>query len=100
MGAVVTLNNNALTELLYGSNGFVAAEVQRRTLRVHAAARKNCPVDTGRLRSSIRWKMIRDHRGVVGVVGTDVIYALSASENAKDPEKRNYLERALEEAGG
>ncbi len=33
-------------------------------------------MDKGRLRSSLRWKMHRDVLGLVGLVGTDVEYAL------------------------
>jgi hypothetical protein len=98
MATFVRLNNAAITELLTGPSGPVYADIQRRTLKVHAAAVQNCPVDTGSLRSSIRWAMAQDSQGIAGLVGTDKIYAQSASDNAKDPSKRDYLLNALREA--
>jgi hypothetical protein len=98
MGTFVRLNNAAIAELLTGSSGPVYADIQRRTLKVHASAVEHCPVDTGSLRSSIRWAMAQDNKGVAGLVGTDKIYAQSASDNAKDPSKRDYLLNALKEA--
>lgn len=100
MADFVTLDNAALTELLQGPNGPVHADIQRRTLRVHAKAVENCPVDTGRLRSSIRWAMIKDERGVVGIVGSDVEYAGYVEDGTKRMAGRHFLRDALEEAGG
>lgn len=98
MGAFVTLDNAAVTELLQGQSGPVYIDLQRRVLKVHAAAVKNCPVDTGRLRSSIRWTMGNDSQGLVGIVGSDLIYAQWASDHAIDTSKRDYLINALKEA--
>lgn len=69
------VNPAALRALLRGPNGPVAKDLQRRVLRVHGRAARLCPVDTGRLRSSIRWTIGQDNRGLVGIVGTDVHYA-------------------------
>jgi hypothetical protein len=105
MGTYVALDNAAVTELLQGPSGPVYADIARRTLNVHAAAVRNCPVSSvpgkpgGRLRSSLRWSMGQDEQGLVGVVGTDVIYAQWASDHAIDPSKRDYLINALKEAG-
>lgn len=98
MAEFVRLDNAAITELLTSSAGPVYADLQRRTLKVHAAAVANCPVDSGSLRSSLRFAMVRDSQGIAGLVGTDKIYAQSASDNAKDPSKRDYLVNALKEA--
>src|SRR3954465_15159118 len=100
MGTVVTLNDAAIAELLTGQSGPVYAEVHRRTLKVHAAAAQNCPVDTGRLRSSIRWAMIKDNRGLVGIVGSDVESAGYVEDGTKFMDGRHFLGDALEEAGG
>lgn len=99
MGSFVTLDNAAVTELLQGQSGPVYIDLQRRVLKVHAAAVNNCPVDTGRLRSSIRWAMGNDSQGLVGIIGSDLIYAQWASDHAIDPSKRDYLINALNEAG-
>jgi HK97 gp10 family phage protein len=47
----------------------------RRSLKVHRAAVRLCAVDTGRLRASITWRLGKDARGLVGIVGTNVEYA-------------------------
>lgn len=61
----------------------VGAELQRRILRVHARAVQLCPVNTGRLRSSIRWAISHSSKGLVGTVGTDVDYALFVHEGTR-----------------
>lgn len=56
----------------------VYKDLLRRVLRVDAAAKRLCPVDTGRLRQSIRWAIVPNvgYAGsLVGYVGTDVKYA-------------------------
>lgn len=98
MGTYVRLDNSAVTDLLQGQDGPVYVDIARRTLKVHASAVRNCPVSSGRLRSSIRWSMSQDQRGLVGTVGTDVVYAQWASDHAIDPSKRHYLINALKEA--
>lgn len=69
------VNQSALNAVLRGASGPVARDLQRRVLLVHGRAARLCPVDTGRLRSSIRWRVDHDDRGLVGIVGTDVHYA-------------------------
>lgn len=51
------------------------ADLMRVGLRVQNEARKLCPVDTGRLRSSIQATPGRDGRGPYVEVGTNVEYA-------------------------
>lgn len=48
----------------------------KRILRVDAAAKRLCPVDTGRLRASIRWRILPQTHQLLGFVGTDTNYAL------------------------
>jgi len=99
MGTYVALDNGAITELLQGPSGPVYADIARRVLKVHVYAVEHCPVVTGRLRSSIRWSMGQDEKGLVGIVGTDVVYAQWASDHAIDETRRDYLVDALKEAG-
>lgn len=98
MAEILVLNPAGLAEVLRGPSGPVYQDTVRRTTKVHAKAVELCPVDTGALRSSLRWVIAEDSRGIFGVVGTDKVYAEWASENAIDPDKRHYLERALQEA--
>lgn len=73
--ATVRFDHAALDRLLDSAAGPVARDLARRALRVDAAAKRLCPVDTGRLRSSIGWRLAVDGRGLAAFVGTDVSYA-------------------------
>lgn len=48
--------------------------VNKAALQVQTKARRNCPVDTGRLRSSIAMRIFED--GLAATVGSDLKYAL------------------------
>lgn len=74
--AQVRLDDAALRELLGGPNGAVAKAVGRVAVAVQSEAKRLCPVDTGRLRSSITSKVVQEGGGPVGIVGTNVKYAL------------------------
>ena len=45
--------------------------IEKGAITVHADASRLAPVDTGRLRGSITWRMETDH----AIVGTNVVYA-------------------------
>lgn len=70
----------ALRELLAGPSGDVARDLSRRAIRVESAAKANASgrpgpnVDTGRLRSSISWRLGSDSQGVYADIGTGVPY--------------------------
>lgn len=83
MAGRLILNPGEITALLRSEHGPVGTDLTRRVLRVHAAARRLCPVDMGRLRSSIRWSIRQDSRGLVGLVGSDVNYALYVHEGTR-----------------
>lgn len=51
--------------------GKLATGLQKAVLTVESEAKKACPVDTGRLRSSITGRV----EGTTGIVGTNVEYA-------------------------
>lgn len=76
-------NPAGLAELLVGTHGPVALDLTRKALRVQSGARRRCPVDTGRLRSSIRWTIERDAKGLYAEVGTEVEYAASVHNGHK-----------------
>jgi len=58
-------------------------DTMKRAYRVHRRAAEECPVDEGRLRSSLQVKLVRDARGPYVMVGTDVEYALAVHEGTK-----------------
>jgi len=94
----VEINGAALAELFESPAGEVARDLQRRALQVDRAAKQNCPVDTGRLRSSITNELGQDGEGLVATIGTNVEYApyveLGTSKMAAQP----FLLPALEAA--
>lgn len=99
-GFRVELNNNAVWQTLQGDDGPVAADILRRTIRVESAAKRLCPVDTGRLRASITHGLARDDAGIFGWVGTDVEYAPYVELGTSRMAARPYLRPALAEALG
>lgn len=71
----VRLDTAAIDKLLTSPAGPVGKAVTQATVRIERTAKQLCPVDTGRLRSSIARALDQDARGLVGIVGTDVDYA-------------------------
>lgn len=72
----VRFDQGAIDSLLNGPDGPVGRDLLKRAIRVESAAKRACPVDTGRLRSSITHAVEQDGRGLVAIVGTNVEYAL------------------------
>jgi len=76
-----------LRTLLFEPNGAVGLDMARRALRVESSAKGFAPVDTGRLRSSIRWSpggsaaayevcvQLVASTGAAATIGSDVEYA-------------------------
>ena len=63
------------------------------TLKAEAEAKKICPVDTGRLRSSITHKV----EGLLGEVGTNVHYAPYVEFGTRKMKAQPYLKPGGEE---
>lgn len=71
-------------------------DLQRMALRVQNTARQLCPVDTGRLRSSIMASGLeRDRRGVYVEVGTNVKYAEAVETGTRHSPAQPFLRPAL-----
>lgn len=94
-GVRVVLDKAGLKELLEGSTGPVAAELLRTVTRVETAAKRLAPVDTGRLRSSITHAIDRDGDGLVGIVGSDVDYAVFVELGTSRAAAKPFLRPAL-----
>lgn len=73
----------------------IAAELQRRAIRVEAAAKRYCPVDTGRLRSSITHETGTDERGPVARIGTNVDYGVYVEVGTSRAAAQPFLRPAL-----
>lgn len=89
------LDNTAITRLLQGPQGLLARDLALRAQRVTNGAKRRCPVDEGRLRSSIRWELRSDSRGLHAVVGSDVEYALFVHEGTRAHQIRPRHKRFL-----
>lgn len=62
--------------VLTAPGGGVTKDLMRRGYRVHAGAVRRCPVDHGRLRSSLTVAMVTLNGHPVARVGTNVAYAM------------------------
>jgi HK97 gp10 family phage protein len=71
----VRIDGAALAKQLNAESGPLVKEVLKRALQVESRAKMLCPVDTGRLRSSITSAVEKEGDTIVGVVGTNVEYA-------------------------
>lgn len=80
MPTSIKLDNDALYKMLQSPVGPVYADIVRRSNRVLNQARRNCPVDEGRLRASLGREIIRHGSTVVGRVGTNLPYAVFIHE--------------------
>jgi HK97 gp10 family phage protein len=96
----VEINGAALAELFTSADGEVAKDLQRRALQVERAAKGLCPVDTGRLRSSINNEIGQDGEGLVAIIGTNVEYAPYVELGTSRMEPQAFLLPALEAGAG
>lgn len=91
-------NSRAIKDFLSSSDGAVAKELGRLALGVERRAKRSCPVDTGRLRSSIAWRLEADTRGISAVIGTNVEYAPYVELGTSQQPARPFLRPALQGA--
>lgn len=93
-----TLNGPALDRLLESPAGPVARDLARRAVRVDTAAKRLCAVDTGRLRSSIDWRLAVDPVGLLAIIGTRVQYAPHVEFGTSRMRAQPFLRPALQQA--
>jgi HK97 gp10 family phage protein len=96
--ARVVIDQAGMNALLRDVSGPVAADLLRRVIQVEATAKRLCPVDTGRLRSSITHELGVDSRGLVGTVGTNVTYAPYVEFGTSRMRAQPFLRPALDAA--
>lgn len=94
----VRLDQRALDQLLESPAGAVAKDLLRRTIRVESQAKRLCPVDTGRLRSSITHRLAHDSRGLYALVGSNVVYAPFVELGTRHMAAQPFLRPALKAA--
>jgi hypothetical protein len=78
--AYVKLNDAEIQRLLRSPQGPVAMDLIRRSNRVVNQAKRLCPVDEGRLRSSLASELRQDRGDLVARVGTNLDYGLFIHE--------------------
>lgn len=78
--ARIVYDGEALNQLLRSPNGAVARDLMVRANRVQNVAKQLCPVDQGRLRSSISKEIRKENNELVARVGTNVEYAFFVHE--------------------
>lgn len=99
-GVRVVIDDQALTTLFASGEGAVGRDLERRALAVERAAKRLCPVDTGRLRSSIAHDLARDARGLLAMIGTNVSYGPFVEFGTSRARAQPFLRPALSAAGG
>lgn len=72
----IVFNPDKVDEMLKGPTGEVALYLAKVCVQIAGQAQELCPVDTGRLRASIRWMISVDEGSLVGYVGSDVDYTI------------------------
>lgn len=97
-GVQVVLDQAALARLLESEQGPVGKDLARRSIQVDRRAKQLCPVDLGRLKSSITWRLGRDSRGLLGIVGTNVEYAPYQELGTRYMPAQPFLRPALDAA--
>lgn len=85
-------------QLVASINSGLDRDMSRRGRNVETAAKRLCPVDTGRLRSSIASHVERDSKGPFAVVDSNVNYAVFVEKGARGKQGVHFLERALDAA--
>lgn len=91
----VVFDQQALDRLFNSEDGPVAKDLARRAIQVDRAAKRLCPVDTGRLRASIDWQLARDHQGLLAIIGTNVTYAPFVEFGTRFAAAQPFLRPAL-----
>lgn len=99
-----TLDGEALRKALATGDGPVGKAMLRLVLKAEASAKRRCPVDTGRLRSSINHRVEQEGDNIVGIIGTNVEYAPHVefgtrnADNSVRTEPAGFLRGGIDEA--
>lgn len=84
--------------LLKATNSPLGKLLARYAAKTETAAKARCPVDTGRLRGSINWRIEIDGGGLVAIIGTNVSYAIYVHEGTSRMAGRPFLVEGLNQA--
>lgn len=92
------IDSDALKAALSGPDGAVAELMTRVVVKGERYAKERCPVDTGRLRASITSRIEDEGEQVVGVIGTDVEYAVHVEYGANGRPPAAFLRGGADQA--
>jgi HK97 gp10 family phage protein len=95
MASRVEIDQAGLYEIFESPDGPLAAFLTLVVVRVANRAKKLCPVDTGRLRSSLDWSIELESGKMYGIVGTNVEYAIYVEFGTTRMAAQPYLIPAL-----
>jgi hypothetical protein len=79
-GVRIEYSSGGIRNLMAAPNGGIVVYMHRQGEKVRNAARRNAPVDTGRLRGSITSEMRRDGNRVTVRIGSNLPYAVYTEE--------------------
>lgn len=74
------LDTAGLAQVLNSPTGATARILLDRGYKVQTIARRNCPVDSGRLRASVHVRLVRYGGILICEIGTDLDYAIYVHE--------------------
>lgn len=77
--------------ILHSTSGPVGRHLATVCAQVETASKAVCPVLTGRLRSSITWRLETDSGDLCGIVGTNVSYAIYVHQGTWKMPGRPFL---------
>ena len=83
----------------YGNRILAAAQrgITKAAIKITGDAKTLSPVDTGLLRKSLFYRVTRESRQVLGVVGTNVEYAAFQEFGTSRMEPQPYMKPALDQ---
>lgn len=88
----------AARQLLQATGSPVGQYLARLAAKAETAAKARCPVDTGRLRGSINWRIVIEGGQLVAYVGTNVSYAIYVHEGTSRMPGRPFLVQGVQQA--
>ena len=94
----VQMDQGAINRLSDTEGSAVVKDLFRRGKRVEAQAKRDCPVDTGRLRASITTEVFATGTDLGVRVGSNVNYASYVHDGTRYMRGRPFLLRALDAA--
>ena len=84
--------------LLQATNSPVGRMLARVAAKAETASKARCPVDTGRLRGSINWRIVLEGGVLTAIIGTNVEYAIYVHEGTRYMAGRPFLVEGVTQA--